>query len=64
MELIITGRGVSDAVMQKADLVTEMKEIRHYYQKKFCEIIQRLISYYQLTGGISDRYASCRISQE
>ncbi len=33
VELIITGRGVSDAVMQKADLVTEMKEIRHYYQK-------------------------------
>jgi cob(I)alamin adenosyltransferase len=33
MELIITGRGVSEAVMQKADLVTEMKEIRHYYQK-------------------------------
>jgi cob(I)alamin adenosyltransferase len=33
VELVITGRGVSQRVMDAADLVTEMKEIRHYYQK-------------------------------
>lgn len=33
VELVITGRGVSQKVMDAADLVTEMKEIRHYYQK-------------------------------
>lgn len=33
VELIITGRGVSQSVMDAADLVTEMREIRHYYQK-------------------------------
>lgn len=33
VELVITGRGVSAKVMDAADLVTEMKEIRHYYQK-------------------------------
>jgi cob(I)alamin adenosyltransferase len=33
VELIITGRGVSQAVMDAADLVTEMKEVKHYYQK-------------------------------
>ncbi len=32
-ELIITGRYAPDKVIEKADLVTEMKEIRHYYQK-------------------------------
>ncbi len=32
-ELIITGRYAPDKVMEKADLVTEMKEIKHYYQK-------------------------------
>ena len=31
VELVITGRGVSEAVMAAADLVTEMREIRHYY---------------------------------
>ena len=31
VELVITGRGATDAVMEKADLVTEMKEIKHYY---------------------------------
>jgi len=30
---VITGRGVSETVMEAADLVTEMKEIKHYYQK-------------------------------
>ncbi len=33
VELIITGRGATDAVIDKADLVTEMKEIKHYYQQ-------------------------------
>lgn len=33
LELIITGRGAAEALIEKADLVTEMKEIRHYYQK-------------------------------
>ncbi len=33
VELIITGRGVSQAVLDAVDLVTEMKEIKHYYQK-------------------------------
>jgi len=33
VELIITGRGAAQALIEKADLVTEMKEIKHYYQK-------------------------------
>ncbi len=33
LELIITGRGAAQALIEKADLVTEMKEIKHYYQK-------------------------------
>ena len=32
MELVITGRGATQAVMDRADLVTEMKEIKHYYK--------------------------------
>jgi cob(I)alamin adenosyltransferase len=32
MELVITGRGASPRIIEKADLVTEMKEIKHYYQ--------------------------------
>lgn len=31
VELIITGRGAAEAVMDRADLVTEMVEIKHYY---------------------------------
>ena len=31
VELVITGRGVSEAVMARADLITEMKPIKHYY---------------------------------
>ena len=31
-ELVITGRGASAAIIAKADLVTEMKDIKHYYQ--------------------------------
>jgi len=33
MELVITGRGADPEVVEKADLVTEMKEIKHYFQK-------------------------------
>lgn len=30
MELILTGRNAPDSIINKADLVTEMKEIKHY----------------------------------
>jgi cob(I)alamin adenosyltransferase len=33
MELILTGRNVPDSIKDKADLVTEMKEIKHYMEK-------------------------------
>ncbi len=33
VELVITGRYATDAVIAAADLVTEMREIKHYYQK-------------------------------
>ena len=33
VEMIITGRGALPSVIEKADLVTEMKEIKHYYQQ-------------------------------
>jgi cob(I)alamin adenosyltransferase len=32
-ELVITGRGASPRIIENADLVTEMKDIKHYYQK-------------------------------
>ena len=32
-ELILTGRYALDSVIERADLVTEMKEIKHYYKK-------------------------------
>jgi cob(I)alamin adenosyltransferase len=32
VELIITGRGADARVIDKADLVTEMKAVKHYYQ--------------------------------
>jgi len=31
VELIITGRRASDAIIERADLVTEMREVKHYY---------------------------------
>ncbi len=31
-ELVMTGRGASDALIERADLVTEMREIKHYYR--------------------------------
>ncbi len=33
VELVITGRGATEKLIEKADLVTEMKEIKHYYKK-------------------------------
>jgi cob(I)alamin adenosyltransferase len=33
LELVITGRYADERVIQKADLVTEMKEIKHYAKK-------------------------------
>lgn len=33
VELVITGRRADPRVIEAADLVTEMKEIKHYYQK-------------------------------
>lgn len=36
VNLIVTGRGASPAVMEQASLVIEMKEIKHYYQKGVC----------------------------
>jgi len=33
IELVITGRYAPPSIIELADLVTEMKEIKHYYQK-------------------------------
>ncbi len=33
VELVITGRGAGDQVIDRADLVTEMREIKHYYHQ-------------------------------
>jgi len=33
VELVVTGRGAAPEVMEKADLVIEMKAIKHYFQK-------------------------------
>jgi len=33
IELILTGRGATQSLIDAADLVTEMTEIKHYYQK-------------------------------
>ena len=32
-ELVITGRGAAPSIIENADLVTEMKPIKHYFQK-------------------------------
>ncbi len=32
-ELVLTGRGAAPEIIERADLVTEMKEIKHYYHK-------------------------------
>ena len=31
VELVLTGRYMPEKLLAKADLITEMKEIRHYY---------------------------------
>jgi cob(I)alamin adenosyltransferase len=36
-ELVFTGRGAPESCISKADLVTEMKEIHHYYSEKGLE---------------------------
>ena len=33
LELILRGRGAPEKIIEAADLVTEMREIRHYYAK-------------------------------
>lgn len=33
VELILTGRGAGKRIVEEADLVTEMKEVKHYYKK-------------------------------
>ncbi len=33
IELILTGRNAPEEILERADLVTEMKEIKHYYTK-------------------------------
>ena len=33
VELVITGRGAAPEVIEKADLVTEMKAVKHYYDQ-------------------------------
>jgi len=37
VELILTGRGAPPELIARADLVTEMKEIKHYYQTQGVE---------------------------
>jgi len=36
VELVLTGRGVDPRIRREADLVTEMRPVRHYYQKGVC----------------------------
>ena len=33
VELVVTGRGASDMLAAVADLVTEMREVKHYYEE-------------------------------
>lgn len=33
VELVITGRGASPALKRRADLVTEMREVKHSYRR-------------------------------
>ncbi|MDR2551341.1 MAG: cob(I)yrinic acid a,c-diamide adenosyltransferase [Desulfobulbus sp.] len=33
VELVLTGRGAPDAVLARADLVTEMRSVKHYYER-------------------------------
>ncbi len=33
VELVITGRSAPQAILERADLVTEMREVKHYYRR-------------------------------
>jgi cob(I)alamin adenosyltransferase len=33
VEMVLTGRGAPREVIEKADLVTEMKEVKHYFRQ-------------------------------
>jgi cob(I)alamin adenosyltransferase len=33
VELVITGRGVDERIIERADLVKEMREVKHYYHQ-------------------------------
>jgi cob(I)alamin adenosyltransferase len=33
VELVLTGRWARPEVLRRADLVTEMREVKHYYKK-------------------------------
>jgi len=33
VELVVTGRGATPVIMERADLVFEMKEVKHYYKQ-------------------------------
>lgn len=33
MELVLTGRNVPQAIYERADLITEMKDLKHYFNK-------------------------------
>ena len=33
LHLVLTGRNAAEAVIEKADMVTEMKEVKHHFQK-------------------------------
>ena len=35
VELVFTGRGAKRAVLDRADLVSEVREVKHPYQKGF-----------------------------
>ena len=34
VELVFTGRGACEAVLARADLITEMRDVRHYFREK------------------------------
>ncbi len=33
VELVLTGRGATPAILERADLITEMKAVKHYFQQ-------------------------------
>jgi cob(I)alamin adenosyltransferase len=33
VELVLTGRHAAPEIIAKADVVTDMREVKHYYQK-------------------------------